>query len=84
MNGITDNPNVIKQIMSAKVIINYQKDKKGNPIPGTEEIFPNEEKIKIINYLKQHQIPLNLKTYNLAYNRYKNGILDLNPSNKAK
>lgn len=84
IEGNNHNPNVINQIMSETVIINYQKDKKGNPIPGTEEIFSNEEKQKIINFLNQEQIPLNLKTYNIAYRRYRNGTIDLNITNKVK
>lgn len=73
-----NDPSLIKQVMLEKTIINYQKDKKGQPIPGTEETLSNEEKTKIFNYLKQNKIPTNRKTYNIAYRRYINGTLDLN------
>ncbi len=84
ISGINHNPGVIKQIMSEKVIISYQKDKKGFPIPGTEEIFSNEEKEKLINFLTENNIPINLKTYNIVYRRYKNGLLDLDTNAKKK
>ena len=84
INGVNNNPNVIKQIMSERVIIKYEKDKKGQPIPGTEELFGDEEKEKLINYLKERKIPINLKTYNIVYRRYRNGTLELDASLKKK
>ena len=84
INGDINNPSVIKQIMSEKVIIKYEKDKKDQPIPGTEEYFSDTEKEKLINYLKENKIPLNLKTYNNLYKRYRNGMLDLNNYSKIK
>ena len=76
-SGEKNNTNVINQIMSEKVVINYQKDKKGSPIPGTEEIFSNEDKEKLINYLRKNNIPINLKTYGIIFRRYRNGTLDI-------
>lgn len=84
INNQKHNPSIKSQIMSQKVIIKYEKDKKGDPIPGTEEIFSNEEKEKLINYLNQKKVPINLKTYNIIYRRYRDGILDLNTSVKSK
>lgn len=84
INNQKHNPSVKIQIMSQKVIIKYEKDKKGQPIPGTEEIFSNEEKAKLIDYLNEKKIPINLKTYNIVYRRYRDGILDLNTSVKSK
>ncbi len=71
-------------IMKEKIEINHRLDKNGMPIPGTGEIFDDESKIKIINYLRKNNIPLNLKTYNLARRRYINGILDIKSKNKVK
>lgn len=79
-----DTTHIEETIMKEKVEINYQLDKNGMPIPGTGEIFDDESKIKIINYLKRNKIPLNMKTYNLARRRYINGILDIKSKNKAK
>ena len=76
-------PSCINQIMKEKVIISCQRDNKGNIIPGTEIIFSNDEKEKLINYLKENEIPINLKTYNTIYKRYKDGFLELE-NNKAK
>lgn len=84
ISGSKNDPNVIKQIMSERVIIKYEKDKKGQPIPGTEELFGDEEKEKLINYLKEKKVPINLKTYNIVYRRYRNGTLELDPSLKKK
>ena len=75
----------ITEIMSEIVEINCKKDKNGVSIPGTGEIFSNENKLKLIEYLKQNQIPVNRKTYTVAFKRYINGYIDLNNiSNKKK
>lgn len=76
--------NIEETIMKEKVEINHQLDKNGMPIPGTGEIFDDESKIKIINYLKKNNIPLNMKTYTLARRRYTNGMLIIESKNKAK
>ena len=76
--------NIEETIMKEKVEINHQLDKNGMPIPGTGEIFDDESKIKIINYLKENNIPLNMKTYTLARRRYTNGTLIIESKNKAK
>lgn len=71
-------------IMKEKVEVNHQLDKNGMPIPGTGEIFDDESKIKIINYLRKNNIPLNMKTYTLARRRYTNGTLIIESKNKVK
>lgn len=48
------------------------------------EISEDKEKNKIISFLKTNNIPINSKTYNIAYRRYINGTLDLNLANKSK
>lgn len=67
----------INQIMNQKIIISYEKDKNNEPIPGTEVIVSNEDKQKVINYLRYKKIPINLKTYSLMYKRYINGELEI-------
>lgn len=84
INNQKNIPSIKSQIMSEKVIIKYEKDKRGQPILGTEEIFSNEEKEKLFDYLNEKKIPINLKTYNIVYRRYRDGILDLNTSVKSK
>lgn len=84
ISGEKNNPSIIKQIMSEKVIINYEKDKNGLPIPGTEELFSNDEKERLIKFLKNNNIPINLKTYNLVFRRYRNGLLDIEKNEKQK
>jgi len=84
ISGVKHTPNVIYQIMSEKVIIKYEKDSKGNPIPGTEELFSSEEKEKLINYLKEKNIPINLKTYNILYRRYRSGTIEIEERSKSK
>jgi len=84
ISGAKHIPSVIAQIMSEKVIVKYDKDSRGNPIPGTEELFSNEEKEKLINYLRENNIPINLKTYNTLYRRYRNGTIDIKQTEKLK
>lgn len=79
--GVT---HIEETIMKEKVEVNHRLDKNGMPIPGTGEIFDDESKIKIINYLKENNIPLNMKTYTLARRRYTNGTLKIKSKNKAK
>lgn len=79
--GVT---HIEETIMKEKVEVNHRLDKNGMPIPGTGEIFDDESKIKIINYLKENNIPLNMKTYTLARRRYTNGTLIIESKNKAK
>lgn len=49
-----------------------------------KELSNNEGKNKIITFLENNNIPINSKTYNIAYRRYINGTLDLNLANKSK
>ncbi len=71
-------------IMKEKVEVNHQLDKNGMPLPGTGEIFDDESKTKIINYLRENNIPLNMKTYTFARRRYTNGTLIIESKNKVK
>jgi len=64
-----------QNILESTTIINVQKDEKGNVIPGTGDIIDIETKKIIILFLKEHNIPLNQKTYNTAFKRYINNTL---------
>lgn len=70
----------IKRILTEKQEINCEKNSKGYPIPGTGEVVSEEIKNKLIEYLKQYGVPVNYRTYHIAFNRYKNGLIDLNDS----
>lgn len=74
----------IELIMSEKVEVNCQKNKNGVIIPGTGEIFSNENKLKLIEYLKENNIQINRKTYTVAFRRYINGYLDLTKIKKVR
>ena len=73
----SNNVNLVNQILSEKVVVKYEKDKKGVPIPGSEVIFSNEDKLMLIDYLKRNNVPINLKTYGIVFRRYRNGLLNL-------
>ena len=62
--------------------LNCEKDSEGYPIPGTGEVVSEELKNKLIGYLKQINSPINYRTYKIVFNRYKNGLIDLNDSKK--
>ena len=72
----------IKRILNEKQEINCEKNSKGYPIPGTGEVVSEEIKRSLIEYLKQYDVPINYRTYHIAFNRYKNGLIDLNDSKK--
>lgn len=60
----------IKQIMSTSLEVNAKKDEDNIPIPGSGRIITNLEKIGIVQFLENNNIPLTKKIYNLALNRY--------------
>ena len=64
--------------MDQKVITSYKTDTKGNIIEGSEVVFSNDEKQKIIDFLNNNNIPVNLKTYSLMYKRYKDNLVVIN------
>lgn len=66
-----------ENILSMTQYINFEKDQDGYPIPGTGEEFANSKKIQLMEYLNDSNVPLNLATYNMAFNRYRKGFLDL-------
>ena len=72
----------IKIILNEKQEINCEKDSEGYPISGTGEVVSEELKNKLIGYLNQINSPINYRTYKIVFNRYKNGLIDLNDSKK--
>lgn len=79
-----ENLNFIQNILDEERKINYQYDENRMLIEGSGEIFDNERKMRIINYLKEINVPINDKTYSLIYRRYKNGMLELDEDKKIK
>lgn len=67
--------NEVTRILNSDVEVFCEKDKDGYSIPGTGRIITKEEKLYIIDFLKQNNIPLSTKTYNLAFKRYLIGNL---------
>lgn len=84
ISGIKSNYSELKMIMLENVEINMKKDKNGMPIAGTGEIFTNEQKEMIIEYLKKNNVPINRKTYTIAFKRYKDGFLNFEPIKNKK
>lgn len=66
---------VIDIIMQGVKEIDCKKDRDGNLIPGTGRIVDSIEKEQIINFLQYYNVPINLKNYRLAFNRYIRGTL---------
>lgn len=66
----------IKKLLNEQVEINCQKDTKGFPVPGTGRIVAPEEKQFILGFLINNKVPLNNKTYNIAFKRYLSGNLN--------
>ena len=69
--------NVQENILSMNQYVNFEKDQNGCLIPGTGEIFDNDKKLQLMRYLEESNVPLNIATYNIAFNRYRKGYLVL-------
>lgn len=82
--GSQYNQKDIELIMKEKVEVNCKKNNNGVSIPGTGELFPEESKIKLIEFLKQNNIQVNRKTYTIAFKRYLNGYLDIETISKTR
>lgn len=67
----------LEQIFEEKTIVGIEFDEDKRPIPGTGRLISKEEKQKIIDYLKENNIPLYDDCYNIALRRYINGTLVL-------
>lgn len=73
----------INNIYNTKTIINVQFDEENKIIPGSGREITIEEKQNIIKYLKDNNIPVTNKTYNIIYRRWLSGELIFN-SEKEK
>lgn len=73
----------IKMILSETTIVDCKKDKNGNLLIETGRMIKEEEKLSVIEFMKSNHIPLNKRTYNVAFRRYlKNQLFD--PKDKYK
>lgn len=77
------NENNINYILSEIVEVECERDKNDNIIKGTGRIITRDEKVKIMDYIKSLNIPLNLASYRSAFDRYVKGYLDLNEKGRA-
>lgn len=67
----------INNIYNMKTIVNVQLDEENKVIPGTGREITVEEKQNIVNYLRNNNIPVTNKTYNIIYRRWLSGELVL-------
>lgn len=75
--GFVNNFQLKNQVLNSSYVVNVQKDKRGDFIPGTGEEVSAEVKNSVINYLKTNTIPLNDLTFNIALQRYLKNELDI-------
>lgn len=67
--------------LSSKEEYDCLKDENGKLIPGTGKIITEEQKIALIEYLKQNKIPLIEGTYNAGIKRIKNNTFEIMEKN---
>lgn len=60
----------VNQIMNTTLEVNAKRDENDIPIAGSGRIITNIEKEGVIEFLENNNIPLTVKVYNLALNRY--------------
>lgn len=75
---------VINIVLQGIKEIGCKQDKKGNLIPGTGRIIDIGEKEQIINFLQYYNIPINLKNYRIAFDRYIDGTLFIEEDKVSK
>lgn len=68
-------PFSLKPILEERTEINCARDKDGLPIAGTGRVIEESEKLAIVDFLKNNNIPINKRTYNTAFKRYINDDL---------
>ncbi|MGN0973531.1 MAG: hypothetical protein ACI4OT_02180 [Bacilli bacterium] len=68
-------PFSLKPVLEEKTEINCARDKDGIPIAGTGRVIEESEKLAIVDFLKNNNIPINKRTYNVAFKRYINDDL---------
>lgn len=77
------NENNINYILNEITEVDCDRNKDGDVIKGTGRIITREEKIKIMNYIKNLQIPLNMATYRSCFDRYTKGYLAFEEEKKS-
>lgn len=81
-------PFYVKGVLEEVTEVDCKKDKNGLPIQGTGRIVAEEEKLSIMDYLKNNGVPLTSRTYNVAFRRYLNHQLfeqkEINKNNGSK
>lgn len=81
ISGIKNSAIFVNQVMKDKIVI--RNENKALRV-FTEEILEEETKKDIIDYLKEHNVPINIKTFNTALKRYKQGILNITKDKTKK
>lgn len=74
----------IKNLLNSKTIIGGKIDTNNNIVANSEREITKEEKMAVINFLKENNIPLYPKVYSIALNRYINNQLDIKIKKKVK
>lgn len=64
----------MKELLALKIEVDVQKDKDGILIPGSGRMFTTDEKLAVVELLKQSHIPVTLKTFHEARNMPKNTL----------
>lgn len=83
-DGMSHNENEKRNILKETHIVDCQLDENNELMIETGRVFTDEEKMMIFNYLSSNKIPINLKTYGLAYKKYLDGTLEINSHKKSK
>ena len=76
------NKNDLISRIKEKDIIGIEFDSNNNPIANTGRLVTKEEKVSVVNYLKENNIPLYDYCYDIALKRYINGTLSISDNNK--
>lgn len=74
----------IEKILSERMIFGSKIDSEGRIIPGSGREITNDEKLYILSFLKDNNIPLYEEVYRNALKRYLNGNLENNKKNYKK
>jgi hypothetical protein len=72
-----------RKILNITVVMGIKIDNEGNSIANTGREISKEEKLAVIQWLKVNRIPLTEQTYNIAFNRYYNNLIQLDFSKET-
>lgn len=64
----------IEYLLNDFVEVDVQQDEKGRFVTGTGRVISKTEKIGVMDYMRDRNIPLNRSTFASIFNRYKQGI----------